>query len=281
MNYASLDEAKAELRALDSVDNARLLRHLRQVSRRIDLLMSARSGRPYFAPYLETRQVLVDGYHVNSRSNILLLDAPLLSFTVLSVDGTAITAGEGYPQGYAPIRQIRITSAGDAWYSYISNCADPAYASLTGMWGFHSDYANAWLAVDTLAAAQAAGATSFSVADIDGADPEGFTPRLSVGNLIKIDDEFQLIASVNTVTNVATVKRAQHGTTDVLHALGASVAVWQTEEPIRRITARQAALLYAREGAFQVETVDGVGVVSYPQDLLREMAATLTEYLNA
>jgi hypothetical protein len=43
---------------------------------------------------------------------------------------------------------------------------------------------------------------------------------------------------------------------------------------VRAVT-RQAALLYTRRGAFQVETLDGVGAITYPQDLIAELQVTL------
>lgn len=280
MYYCTLDEAKDELKASGTIDDNKLLRFIRQVSRRIDKIMGNRAGRPYFAPYLEARKFRMDGRHLDSYRNTLLLRGapPLLSITSVTADGTDVSSVvEGYPQGDPFFRLIRITSSGDPWASYI-NSDDPPYAVVTGVWGYHSDYANAWLAVDALAAGQAAGDSNLTVADVDGADPYGITPRISVGALLKLDSEFELVTATNTSTNVVTITRGQQGTTAAAHALAADVAVFQVEDPIRRVVARQAALMYARIGAFQVETVDGVGAVSYPQDLLHELEATLTEY---
>lgn len=280
MYYCTLDEAKDELKASGTIDDNKLLRYIRQVSRRIDRIMGNRAGRPYFAPYLEDRKFRMDGRHIDSYRNTLLLRGapPLLSITSVTADGTDVSgAVEGYPQGDPFFHRIRITSSGDPWASYISS-DDPPYAVVTGVWGYHSDYASAWLAVDTLAAQQAAGASSLTVANVDGADPYGIIPRISAGALLKLNDEFELVTATNTTTNVVSTTREQQGTSAAVHALAAPVAVFQVEDPIKRVTARQAAMMYARIGAFQVETVDGVGAVSYPQDLLHELAVTLTEY---
>lgn len=284
MYYCTLAEARAELKATTStVQDNQLLRNVRIVSRRIDQIMTGYSNRFYFAPVIKTYKIPLDGRHINSRENSLLLRGlpPLLALTTLSVDGTDVTSvAEGYPQGEAMFSRVRVTSSGNLLYSYITDCDDPAYVELTGIWGYHSDYANAWLAVDALAAQQLVGAASATVANVDGEDPYGITPRLSQGALIKIDSEYELVTDTDTATNIATTTRAQHGSTAVQHEAAATVSWWQVEEPIKRIAARQAALMVARQGAFQVETVDGVGTVSYPQDLLPELTIVLRGYIN-
>lgn len=283
--YCSLAEARDELKATsNTLDDNRLLRYVRMVSHRINRIMSGRAYVPYFWPVTRQESLLIDARHIDSYRNTLLLRGlpPLLAVSTVSADGTDISSAiEGYPQGSPYFDQLRITSSGNGWYSYLCNGCDPGYALITGVWGYHSDYANAWAQVDALTVTQTAGATSFTVADVDGADQDGITPRLSPGNLVKIGDEIELVTAVNTGNNVVTASRAQNGTTAAERLLGVAVKVWQTEDPIRRITARQAALMVARQGAFQVETVDGVGAISYPQDLLHELAAVLTEYINS
>ena len=282
--YCSLAEARDEILATaNTVDDNALLRRVQMVSRRVNQLMGGRTRRDWFWPTSKLEKVPLNARHIDSYFNTLHLRGlpPLLAITTVLADTTDVTAvTEGYPQGEPYFQMLRITSSGDPWYSYLDDCDDPAYASVTGVWGCHSDYSNAWTQVDTLAAIQTVGATTFTVADVDGADPDGITPRLSPGQLVKIESEYQLVTATNTGNNVVTATRAQGGTTAAQHASGSGVSVWQTEDPVRRIVARQAALLVARQGAFQVETVDGVGTISYPQDLLGELAAVLSEYTN-
>lgn len=278
--YASLDDGRVELLATsNTIDNDRMLGYLRQVTRRINQIMLGRSMRPYFMPYIETRKVPINGRSVDSYHNTLLLDRPLLELTTLISGTTTITAGEGYPQGDTPYHQLYITTSGERWSTYLcDNDGNPVYAQITGLWGYHSDYANAWVAVDTLAAGINSTVATLTVADVDGDDPEGFSPRISAGNLLKVGTELLSVTATNTSTNVVTVLRHENGSPAAAHSLGDTVYRWEVEEPIKRVTARQAALLSARRGAFQVETVDGVGTISYPQDLLRELADTLQEY---
>lgn len=290
MFYCTLTEAKAELKATTpgnaqfaAAQDERLLRHIRQVTDRVNLIMTGHSRRQHFWPTIETRQTLIDAAHVNSRMNTFLLDqnSPLLGITTVTANGTAITsAAEGFPQGVSPIRTLRITSSGDYWYSYLT-CADPGYVSIAGVWGYHSDYANAWMQADTLSAAiTTTTETTFTVSNIDSSDLFGFSGRISAGSLVKIDSEYMLVTGVDISTNVATVRRGQQGSTAATHLVSAPVYTWQTEEPISRVVARQSGLLYAREGAYQVEILDGVGTISYPQDLLAELKATLMSYIN-
>lgn len=281
--YCTLAEAKDELLAELTVDDNKLMRSIWQVSRRIDKMMGGRSARPFFAPYAEARKFPLNMRHVNSQLNTLLLRnaPPLLSFSSVVADATNVTSVcEGYPSGDPWFRELRITSSGDWWYSYWEDDDDPVYATVTGVWGYHSDYANAWLQVDTLAAGVLANATSLTVGDVDGADGYGLTPRISRGSLLKIDSEIYLVTATNTTTNTVTATPHMLGTTAAAHLIAAPVYVYQFEEPIRRVTARQAGLMQARRGAFQEQTFDGVGVISYPPDLLAELRAVLQEYQN-
>lgn len=282
--YCTLAEARSELMATaNTVEDNRLLGYVRQASARLDKLMSGKSNLPYFLPVLAAYKVPMNGKYISSTENSLLLKGlpPLLEISSVSADGSDVTSVvEGFPQGDSPIRKLRITSSGSSWYSYISS-SDPAYVLVTGIWGYHSDYANAWAQVDALAAEQDATTGSFTVVDVDGADPYGITPRISQGALVKIGSEFELVTDTDSALNTVTASRHWNGSTAAIHAIAAPVYVWQVEEPIRRIVARQAALMAARRGAFQVETVDGVGVVSYPQDLLTELKDVVQEYWNS
>lgn len=283
LSYASLAEAKAELGAQVKYagDDRRLYAYTRMVSRRIDLLMTGRSTWYYFAPTLASRQLLIDGSRVNSRNNTFLLDSPLLAYSALTAGGTAVYANsEGFPQGATPYTLLRMTASGSAWYTYLcSTDGNPAYAVITGIWGYHSDYANAWLQVDTLAAQLTSGVDYMTVGNVDGDDDYRLAPRFSAGNLLKIEDEYLLVTDTDPATNKVYLKRPANGTTEATHAISTPIYRWETEEPIRRVAARQAAMLYARIGAFQSKSFDGVSEMTYPQDLLKELGATLQEYM--
>lgn len=283
LSYASLSEAKAELgaKATYAGDDRRLYAYTRMVSRRIDQIMTGRSTRPYFGPYLEARQLLIDGSRVDNYHSTFLLDKPLLEYSALTAGGTSVFAtSEGFPQGATPYNLLRMTASGSPWYTYFcTSDGNPAYAVITGVWGYHSDYANAWLAVDTLSAQLTSGTDVMTVANVDGLDDYRLEPRFSAGMLLKIDSEYLLVTDVDVSQNKVYLKRPANGTTEATHSSGATVYRWETEEPIRRVAARQAAMLYARIGAFQSKSFDGVSEMTYPQDLLKELAVTLQEYM--
>jgi hypothetical protein len=281
--YCSLAQAKAEHKATSTVDDDLLMRNINQISRRIDKMMNKRGLMAAFGPNNKEIKFPISQRYVNSSNNSFVLrDAPpLLAITSATIDTTSITTVlEGYPQGEPWFRKVRITSDGDQWYSYVDD-DDPSYLNLTGVWGYHNDYTNAWLNVGALSAQMLAGASTFTIADIDGDDDYGFPDKISRGMLLKIDSEYMLVTATNTTTNTGTVKRAMLGTTPALHNNASTIYRWETEEPIQRVVARQAGLLYARRGAYQVETVDGVGAISYPQDLLTELKHVLAEYINS
>ena len=281
--YCSLAQAKEEHKAFNTTDDDKLMRCINHASRRIDKIMNKRGLMAAFGPNNKAIKFPLSTRYVNSENNSFLLRGapPLLAITSAAVDTTSITTViEGYPQGEPWFKQVRITSDGDNWYSYCDSY-NPSYLILTGVWGYHNDYDNAWLNVGTLSAEMLAGAASFTVADVDGDDAYGFPDKISRGMLVKIDSEYMLITATDSTTQVSSVKRSMLGTTAALHTIGSVVYRWETEEPIQRIVARQAGLLYAKRGAYQVDTMDGMGSVSYPQDLLPELKHALAEYINS
>lgn len=270
VRYCTVAQAKLELESSSTVASltANLMSYSNVVSRRIDNLMSGvRYKRPYFAPYFEQRSIRVSPQNVNSTNNTLLLNGNLLEIDAVSVGGVVSTDSiTQYPPGESPFQALQITNTCGSWYTCFSG-TPPLYAQVTGVWGYHSDYANAWENITTLSAGITSSATSVAVT---------LATNLSEGNLIRIDDEYMEITAI--ATNTLTVKRAQNGTTAVAHLNGASVAIFLVEPEIARICARQCALMVARKGAFEVSTFDAVGAVQYPQDLLTELWAVLQEY---
>lgn len=284
-DYCTLADVRAELKG-DSTDTSydqRIRQYIRQVSRRVDATMG-KPQRPFFAPYTEQRKYVVDNTRVDSWLNTFLLRDFILSVTAVVRGSTTITSSvELYQPENRVAQALRITDWNYSWYGgdcSSSTSTPPTYLYVTGVWGWHEDYSNAWAKVDDVLDVGGINATTtaITVADADGTDLDGFTPRFSPGHLIKIDSEFMDVTAVNTTTNILTVRRAVNGSTAAAHALNADISTFQVDERIRRACIRQSALMVARKGAFQVETLDGVGVVSYPQDLLSELRGVLTEF---
>lgn len=284
--YCTLAQVKQEIKAgTNATEDAKVFDYMRQVSTRIDHTMGS-MRRPYFAPYTETRKRNVTPYRVDSWNNTFDLGYHILSFSAVVRGAETITSNcELYAPDNEVATHLRITNNATTWYSdCATNCNyPPTVVQVTGVWGWHPDYTNAWASVDTVQNVGGinASVTSVTVSDADGADLDAQTPRFSPGNLIKIDIELMDVVAVNTTTNILTIRRARNGTTAAAHAAGAAISTYQVDDVVNRIAARQAALLYARQGAFQIASIDGAGVVSYPQDLLSELRSALTEFQYA
>lgn len=288
MFYCSLADARQEINATErTISDDDVMMRIRQVSRRIDRIMGGRSMIPYFAPYINTRTIPISPSVIDSYHNTLLIrdGAPLLALTGATADGTdIISSASVYPPGGYWYRQVRINSNGNRWYSYVCNNGDVPVATLTGVWGYHSDYANAWrLSGQTLAADIISSATSFTVSDVDGADPYGFVPALSRGQLVRFGSsgtDYAILTATNTDNNTVSMVRSVLGGTGAAQTSGTAVYVWDVEEPIRRVTARQAGLFLARRGAYDNMNLADTGTIQYPPDLLKELAQVLQDYLN-
>jgi hypothetical protein len=278
-SYCTIDDAKSALQATASTDDDKLFALIRAVSRRVDGLLASRY--PYFLPVKVERTIHVRARLVDSAARTLQLPAPLLALDSVEHNGTALTAVQVF--GSQPYWDLQLKSAaGGDWYSVGGFDADNPIpiVEVTGTWGWNSDYDAAWRSADALAAAiTTTTATTFTVADIDGDDECGEAPRIGRGHLVRIDSEVMEIVGTNATTNTATVRRGVLGTAAAAHSNGAAVQVFQVEPDVRRVVARQAALLYARRGAFEASVIAESGATAtYPADLLSELKGTLNAY---
>lgn len=261
-----------------NIVDAKVAQLVRTVSVRVDREFQQR--RPLFAPYNETRIQQLTGQRVNSWNGTYRLDGYLLALTSTSVNGTAVSGVEGYPDSsMPPFPFLRLTDCCAGWFSYCTECCAPYQVSVTGVWGLHNDYANAWLAVDALAAAiVSTGATTFTVASASGDDVYGQPYRISVGHLLKVDDEYMEVTGVSG--NTVTVRRGVNGTTAATHLISAVVYRWEVMPEVQYAVARQAGLLYSRLGAYQAVDVSPVGTeVRYPSDWLAEVKGVMQGYV--
>lgn len=290
--YCSVADAKQELLAENTVDDDKLLRLIRQFTARINTKFKA-FGTSLFVPVIDTRSIGLYSGNINSYERTLMLSAygsgvtPLLELTSVSSGGQALTIGtnvQTYPAAPAPWYSLQLM--GDTWRSWYNAACNPSVwgiqnATITGIWGYNTDYAHAWLTVDALVAAIiSTTATTLTVADVDGLNSLGEAPRISVGHVLQIEAEWMDVVGVDTVTNIVTVVRGVNGSTAATHVISTPVSVYQVDESIRRATARQCAFLYSRQGAFDTARIDGVGVVQYPQDMPQEVSALLDLFAN-
>jgi hypothetical protein len=297
--YASLDDVRNELNAENTVDDAIVMGYIRSFSRRIDRLFMQR-GSNFFVPQIATRSIFLDGLNINSWNRTLTLRtpdgvvSPILDMTSASINGQALVIGTNvqlFPTEPSPYTALQLL--GDtffSWYSYCSDAWGSRYAAVTGVWGYNADYTNAWVKVTTLAEAINDSVKTFDVTDLGGGDEQtdedGIPITISAGSLIQIDSEWMNVVSTTTTTVMAvttytvTVKRGVNGSTAAAHLDDAPIAVYMVDNSIRRAVTRQAALMYARKGAFEVVTINDFNTTQYPSDLLREVNEILELFAN-
>ncbi len=275
--YCTLAQVKAELRAENAVSDNYVLGLIQVVSQRVDELLKRRY--PYFLPYSEDIPLNVDTH--SARMNTLLLPNYLLSLTSVVVNTTDVTAYTRlYPPNQLPVYRLQLDNT-VKWTYYPDVDYPITFVTVTGVWGYNRDYTHAWQAVDAITTVGGinASVTTFTVADADGVDSYGLTPRLSIGNYIKVDNEFMLVTGVNTTTNTLTVKRGVLGTTPATHDAGATVSTYTIEPIVSQTVARQVGKIYANRGGYTGQTTD-VGTFSYPPDLLAELKNVISLYLG-
>lgn len=293
--YANLDFTKSVLKASQptgaalTVDDMRLAGYLRQVSDRLDNEFIQIPRWPMFAPWYGTRQYVVTSQQVNSRINTFQFTDNLLALTGDVTRGnTTLVVGtnvELYPlYSQPPYHALRLIGCCPTWYDRCEGCGSaPTQVGIPGIWGFHRDWANAFPVVTTLTATMTSSQSTLAVADLEAPDPYGIVPAISYGSLLQIDDdtdELMEVIGVNVQTKVAAVRRGVNGTTAVEHTdADAGVKVFQVETPVQIAVARQAALQYARLGAFTTVEVQGMTEVRYPNDWLVEIRAMMQGYV--
>ncbi|MFW5691078.1 MAG: hypothetical protein ACOCXZ_01145 [Chloroflexota bacterium] len=122
---------------------------------------------------------------------------------------------------------------------------------VTGVWGWHDDWSNAWRAtVDTVMDDPlSAAAATLTVTDADGADSLGELPRFQVGQLLRAGDEYLRVLAVDADTNTLTVSRGANGTTATTHAAGTPLASYQPPPDVVALALRWAGWLYREPDA--------------------------------
>lgn len=280
MSYATLDDARNSLVAVSTGDNPILLTNLNTVTRRARQL-----SLWGFEPELKTVHYEIVRDRVDTNRRTFILGDAILELSSVLVNDVALaltTRVTPYPSNSTLFDTLRLVDTSDNWYTVNSPDEWPSIAKVTAYYGMNTDYANAWYSADTIqdAGGISAADTSLTVADVDGTGRDGETPRISAGNLLRIENEFLRVLATNTTTNVVTVRRGVNGTTAAAHAINTAVEVWYTEWDIRAVVARQAGLMYSRRGAYEQQAILNDGVYTYPPDLLPELRNVVMSYQN-
>ncbi len=153
--------------------------------------------------------------------------------------------------------------------------------AVTGTWGYHEDWGNAWQSSnDTIlnATGITTSGTSITVADGDGADIFGVTPRFKIGQTFKADDEFMDLTGISGET--LTVIRAVNGSTAATHAKDVMLYVYRPMKDIEDAALALAKWFWSRRESksFARIIVPAPGVVDIPPGVPLEMVMAIGRY---
>lgn len=244
MYYATLTQVRRylQLASAETNDDALLTEFIRHACRYCD----SRAGTS-FQPVLEVRRFNVPA------SGLLQFDDHLLQLLALTnEDGQSIDLAdvETLPLNGTPKFALSVVNASGV-------------VSVSGVWGYHDDYARAWVtsgdAVGNVGGISAA-ATSITVTNANASASDLQSPRFQAGQLIKIDDEYLDVLSVTATT--LTVQRGVNGTTAAAHDAAAPISIWRAMDNVVMAVLRLTAWRYRQKDAnvFDTTTILGTGI---------------------
>lgn len=228
----SVNEVRSEYQDIDATtDDALFLKLVRDVSGQI-----AQYADRHFVPRIQTR-------YFDGRADVdgltLTLDSDLLAATTITNGDTTTVSATSYvtePRNETPYQVLRLKASAGLTWTYQD---DPENAiSIAGVWGYHDEYADAWVSTTTTAATCDASGTSLTV----GAS------TLFAGQLCKLDDEFVLVTTDSSTAGVTVVERGANGSTAAVHEAGVAVSVWTPIYVIRELAREGVAALYRLRG---------------------------------
>lgn len=264
--YARLDEFKAywinrgNVTLPDTSDDGVIDQLLETASR----LLDSKTGRRYY-PIIQTNSYDLPSRGVNEYQRELDLKDDLLQvITFLNGDDTSIASTEYnlLPRNWYPkwMLQMRVNST--LIWQLDSNGDWEGVLDLTGYWGYHNRYVlDGWKIGGTLGAAITDTTTLAFTASA--------SHTLAVGQIIKIEDELQILGTVATNT-ITPLKRGDNGSTAATHANGTTIYIWQPMEEARNAVCEIANTAYRRrfgQNASVSEMVTAAGVVLSPRDI--------------
>lgn len=217
-----------------------------------------RSARRYFAPRIETRYY--DAQRDVHSARLWLDDDLLAVTTLLNGDGTSITSNQYVtnPRHTTPTYALQLKSNANLAWTWTTTPEDAI--ALTGVWGYHTDYANAWMLIDTLGAAITT--TTATTATLVTAD------SVRAGDILRIGTEY-LYAGAVSGTALSSLARGANGSTAATHAQGDAIYVWtQTTNLVQLAKECTAARYRLRENplAESFTLLDGTAI-STPKDV--------------
>ncbi len=276
---------------IDAADDLYWIEKLRTASNEID--NATMRDECNFAPVLETHKFdWTSPTYVGFRSQTLL-SSPLgaAPFGTVVKDGAGVTI--------TSTAFIPVGNANDAVGPYYGFELDPTLGyllyvttkiraiSVTGVWGYHLDYANAFHSsgVTTQDSPLTSGATTILVSTNDSTIYDSWghnwdTGTVQPGHLIQVDNEWiQVIRRVDS-THLQVI-RGTNGTTPASHTIGTSILVYEAPEAIQEACVLYTAFLIARDGAdFSKTTIPQAGGTVIPSGPPKDYWTKLAPYIK-
>lgn len=216
------------------------------------------TGR-FFTPRVETR-------YFDARQDVagrtLTFDTDLLAVTTLTNGDSNTIASNLYvfePRNQTPRYALTLKVSSGVYWTYNT---DPENAiSILAVWGYHSNYADAWQVTGaTLAANTTSSATTFTCT----------TGLLKAGMLLQIDSEYLYVVSVAVgASDTVTCERGANGSTAATHLSAAAINVWIPEASVSQLACECAAARYRLRDNPLADTftaLDGT-VLQTPKDI--------------
>lgn len=268
--YATLAELKAQLTApgqtfsTDTADDAVLEMMLNTASRVIDEQTARR-----FYPKIETRY-----FDIPELSRTLQLEGDLLEvITLTNGDETVLTTTDYslYPKNFTPCFAIRLKESSSYYWAQDGDGNTENVVSVLGIWGYHDDYANAWLTGSTLN-------EDLDISELPWTMVSG--TLFATDQIVRVENELSIVASVS-INDVTVVKRPENGSTAATHATGKTVYIWQPMSSVKRAALLIAEAEYKKrygENESGVARITAAGVVITPAGfprLAKEIIDTL------
>lgn len=193
---------------------------------------SARAEMPRY------ESVMAGGFG-HARRHITLDDDLLEVTTLLNGDGSTITAADYLlePANATPKELLKLKRSSSVVWLLNSSGESEQVISLTGIFGWHDDYANAWVqSLATIHPGITAAATAVPLST-------GGSALLKAGQLIKMGSEFAYISAIPSTDNL-TLVRGVNGSTAAIHADLTDIYTWST--PSIEIICRTGVIAMAR-----------------------------------
>ena len=284
VGYVTYNRIKAALS--DSIGSSTTTydTHLQLIALQASRIIDNFTGRSFWPEYI------VRYLNGNGKSRLRIPECMSMTTVEMSADNgysyetlddtDYITyGGPNEEPGQTPITLLEMYANGSysTWYT------GQRSLKLTGLWGYHDHYADAWPSSgDSVqdAAGISASVTTITVTDADGVDEAGQTPRFQIGQLLKIEDEHVIVTAVTaSSTNQLTVLRAQNGTTGATHAKAIPIYIYRPPEQVVFATLIQAVRMWTegRQGFSDIGGIIELGQLRYAQGVDPRLAALLSE----